>query len=134
MTSEQIRELALQLYTVVFESEGVPELATWQRCLDACRTWGTEPPTAMLIIEALTSYVYDGGRPQSRFVTPIAKAQAVLHQTIGVGHDGEACPARTRLTPSAIAAMIGWVLVAWREPPVRTDTDVRVDRTGNAGG
>ena len=39
MTSEQIRELALQLYAVVFESEGVAELATWQRCLRVCRRW-----------------------------------------------------------------------------------------------
>jgi hypothetical protein len=29
MTPEQIRELALHLYTIVFESEGDAQLATW---------------------------------------------------------------------------------------------------------
>ena len=71
----------------------------------------------MLISEALTDYVYDGGRPPTPRVTPLAKAQAVLRQTIGAADDGDpaACPARTRLTPSAIAAMIGWVLIGEKE-------------------
>jgi hypothetical protein len=114
MISEQIRELALTLYTVAFESEGVAELAIWQGCLCTCRRWDVEPPTAVLISEPLTGYLADGGRPQTPLVTPLAKAQAILCQTIGAAHDGEssACPARTRLTPAAIAAMVGWVLTA----------------------
>ncbi len=132
MIPEQIRELALQLHTVVFEGEGVAELAVWQRCLHACQCWAVEPTTAILISEALTGYLYDGGRPQTPPVTPLAKAQAVLHQTIGAADDREppACPARARLTPAAIAEMIGWVLTA-TEPPVRAGTDARVTRAGN---
>ena len=121
MTPEQIRELALKLYTVVFESEGVAELATWQLCLRACRTLDVEPPTAMLISEALTGYVYGWSRPQTPLVTPLAKAQAVLHRTMGLEYDGDppACPARTRLTPSAIADMVGWVLTVGGHPEGR---------------
>jgi hypothetical protein len=135
MTSEQIRELALTLYTVVVESEGVAELAIWQRCLRTCRGWDVEPPTAMLISEALTGYLYDGSRQRTTFVTPLAKAQAVLHQTIGAAYDEEpsACPARTRLTPSAIAAMVGWVLTAARAQPVSAGIEGRVDSTGTGG-
>jgi hypothetical protein len=133
MTSEQIRELALKLYTIVFECEGVAELEIWQRCLRACQRWDVEPPTAMLISEALTGYLYDGSRPRTPLVTPLAKAQAVLHQTVGAAHDGEqsACPARTRLTPSTIAAMIEWVLTVG-EDPVSAGADVRVERAGAA--
>ena len=64
MTAEQIRELALALYTVVFESEGVAELAIWRRCLHTCRRWDVEPPAAMLISEVLTHYLADGNRPR----------------------------------------------------------------------
>jgi hypothetical protein len=130
MTSEQIRELALKLYTIVFECEGVAELAIWQRCLRTCRSWDVEPPMAILISEALTGYLADGGRPQTSLVTPLAKAQAVLHQTVGASYDEEpsACPAWTRLTPSAIAAMVGWVLIAVSEHPVNAGTDARVTR------
>jgi len=133
MTSEQIRKLALQLYTVVVESEGVAELAIWERCLRTCRTWDLEPPMAMLISEALTGYLYDGGCPQTPLVTSLAKAQAVVHQTIGAAYDGEpsACPAWTRLTPSAIAAMVEWALTVG-EHPVSTGIDARVERAGNA--
>ena len=133
MIPEQIRELALQLYTVVFEGEGVAELAIWQRCLHTCQCWDVEPPMAILISEALTSYLADGGRPQTPLVTPLAKAQAVLHQTVGAAHDGEpsACPAKTRLTPPAIAAMIEWVLTVG-DHPVRAGTEARVERVGNA--
>ena len=118
MTPDQIRELALKLYTIVFECEEVAELAIWQRCLRACRSRDVEPPTAMLISEALTGYLYDGSRPRAPLVTPLRKAQAILHQTVGAAHDGEpsACPAGARLTPSAIAAMVGWVLTAGRSP------------------
>jgi hypothetical protein len=121
MTSEQIRELALTLYTVVFESEGVAELTIWQRCLRTCRRWDLEPPMAILISEALTGYLADGGRPEISLVTPLAKAQAVLHQTTGTAYDGEpaACPAGTRLTPSAIAAMVGWALTVGEHPEGR---------------
>jgi hypothetical protein len=114
MTPEQIRELALRLYTVIFERTGVAELTVWQRCLRTCQRWGLEPPMAMLISEALTGYLYDGSRPHTPLVTPLAKAKAVLHQTIGGAHDGEppACPASARLTPYAIAALIEWVLAA----------------------
>jgi hypothetical protein len=135
MTSEQVRELALKLYTVVVECEGVAELAIWQRCLRTCRSWDVEPPMAILISEALTDYLYDGSRPQTPLVTPLAKAQAVLHQTNGVAHAGEpsACPANARLTPSAIAAMVGWVLTAVREHPVSAGIEGRVDRAGTGG-
>jgi hypothetical protein len=117
MTPEKIRALALQLYTVVFESEGIADLALWERCLRTCRRWDVAPPPAVLISEALTGYLSDGGRPQAQLVTPLAKAQAVLHRTIGAADDGEQCPARTRLTPSAIADMVGWVLTAVGEHP-----------------
>jgi hypothetical protein len=112
MTPEQIRALALQLYTVVFEGEGVAELALWQRCVRTCQGWDVEPPMAILISEALTDFLYNGSHPRSPLVTPLAKAQAVLHQTIGAADDREplACPASARLTPSAVAAMVGWVL------------------------
>jgi hypothetical protein len=118
MTPQQIRELALQLYTIVFESEGVAPLTVWQRCLRTCQRWDVEPPTAMLISEALTGYLATGWRPRIPLVTPLSKAQAVLHQTAGAAHDGEGppCPARTRLTPSTIAAMIEWALTAGERP------------------
>ena len=77
MTPEQIRKLGLQLYTVMVEGEGVAELALWQCCLHACQGWNVEPPTAILISEALTDYLYNGSRPQTPLVTPLAKAQAV---------------------------------------------------------
>jgi hypothetical protein len=114
VTSDQIRELALRLYTVVLEREGGAELAVWQRCLRTCHSGDMEPPMAMLISEALTDYLYDGSRPQTRLVTPLAKATAVLPHTTGGAPDGEplACPARARLTPSAIAVLIEWVLAA----------------------
>jgi hypothetical protein len=131
MTSEQIRELALKLYTIVFECEGVAELKIWQRCLRACQSEGVEPPTAMLITEALTGYLYDGGRPRTPLVTPLAKAQAVLHQTTGAAYDEEPGPARTRLTPSTIVAMIEWVLTVG-EDSVSAGADARVERTGTA--
>ena len=110
MTPEQIHELALHLYTIVFDSQGVTELATWQRCLGACRD--LEPPTAVLISEALTGYLYDGDRGRPPSVTPLAKAQAVLRHTTGAADDGGPGSARTRLTPSVIADMVGWVVVA----------------------
>ena len=118
MTPKQIRELALQLYTIVFESEGVAQLTIWQRCLRTCQRCDVEPPTAVLISEALTGYLAAGWHPRTPLVTPLAKAQALLHQTAGAVHDGEGppCPARTRLTPSTIAAMIEWVLTAGERP------------------
>jgi hypothetical protein len=124
MTSEQIRKLALKLYTVVFECDGVPKLAIWQRCFHTCRTWDLEPPMAMLISEALTGYLYDRSRPRTPLVTPLAKAQAVLHQTAGAAYDGETSPypAWTRLTPSTIAAMIEWA-TTMEEAPVSAGID-----------
>jgi hypothetical protein len=135
MTSEQIRELALKLYSVVFECEGVAELAIWQLWLRTCRSWDVEPPMAILVSEALTGYLADGGRPRTPLVTPIAKAQAVLHQTIGAADGGElsACPARTRLTPSAIAAMVEWVPTAVRDHPVTAGIDGRIDSAAKGG-
>lgn len=56
MTSAQIRQLALKLYTVAFECDGVPKFAIWQRCLHTCRRWDLEPSTVLLISEALTGY------------------------------------------------------------------------------
>lgn len=116
MTPEQIPELALRLYTIVFESEGVAQLAIWQHCLSTCQRWDVEPSTAMLISEALTGYLYDGSRPRSPLVTPLARAQAVLHQAAGAADDGEPDSARTRLTPSAIAAMVGWAQTVGEQP------------------
>jgi hypothetical protein len=114
MTPEQIRALALRLSTVMFTREGVAELAVWQRCLRTCQRWDLEPPMAVLISEALTGSLDDGRRPHTPLVTPLAKAKAMLHQTIGGAHDGEqsACPAGARLTPSAIAALVEWLLAA----------------------
>ena len=122
MTPEQVRELALQLYTIVFESDGGAPLAIWERCLRACQCWDVEPPTVVLISEALTGYLYDGGRPRTPLVTPVAKPQTVLHQTTGAVYDEEPGPVRTRLTPSAIAAMVEWVLTTG-EHPVRAGAD-----------
>jgi hypothetical protein len=116
MTSEQIQELALTLYAVVFACEGIAELEVWHRCLRACQRRDVEPPTAMLISEALTGYLYDRDRPRTPLVTPLAKAQAVLHQTAGAA-DGEGPgSAMARLTPSAVAAMVGWALTAGEHP------------------
>ena len=116
MTSEQIQELALTLYAVVFECEGIAELEVWHHCLRACQRRDLEPPTAMLISEALTGYLYDRDRPRTLLVTPLAKAQAVLHRTAGAA-DGEGLgSAMARLTPSAVAAMVGWALTAGEHP------------------
>jgi hypothetical protein len=117
MTSEQIRDLALTLYAVVFEGEGIAEMEVWRRCLRACQRRHVEPPTAMLISEALTGYLYDRSRPRTPLVTPLAKAQAVLYQTAGAADDGEPGSAMAaRLTPSAIAALVGWALTAGEYP------------------
>jgi hypothetical protein len=116
MTSEQQRELALTLYTIVFECEGIAELKIWHRCLRACQRRDVEPPTAVLIGEALTGYLYDRDRSRTPLATPLAKAQAVLHQTAGAADDGEPGAARARLTPSAIAALVGWALAAGEHP------------------
>jgi hypothetical protein len=117
MTSEQIRQLALTLYAIVFECERIAELEVWHRCLRACRRRDVEPPTAVLISEALTGYLYDRNRLRTPLVTPLAKAQAVLHQTAGAADDGEPRAAMaTRLTPSAIAALVGWALTAGEHP------------------
>ena len=116
MTSEQIQELALTLYTVVFECEGIAELEVWRRCLRACQRRHVEPPTAMLISEALTGYLYDRDRPRTPLVTPLAKAQAVLHQTAGAADGEEPGSAMARLTPLAVAAMVGWALTAGEHP------------------
>jgi hypothetical protein len=102
---------ALQLYTIVFESDGVA------------------PPPTVLISEALTGYLADGGRPRHPLVTALAKAQAVLHQGMGAGNDDEPGSARTRLTPSAVAAMVGWALSAG-EHAVSASAEARVDGTG----
>jgi hypothetical protein len=66
MTPQQIRELALQLYTIVFESDGVAPLTVWQRCLRTCQRWDVEPPTAVLSSEALTGYLAAGWRPRTK--------------------------------------------------------------------
>jgi hypothetical protein len=117
MTPEQIPGLALRLYTIVFESEAVAPLAVWQRCLSTCQRWDVAPPTAVLISEALTGYLYDRSRPRTPLVAPLAKAQAVLYQTAGAADDGEPGAAMAaRLTPSAIAAMVGWALTAGEHP------------------
>jgi hypothetical protein len=110
----------------VFECDGVLEWAIWQRGLHTCRSWDLNPPAAILISEALTRYLYDRSRPRTPLVTPLAKAQAVLHQTACAAHDGEGppYPAWTRLTPSTIAAMIEWVLTV-EEALVSSGTDAK---------
>jgi hypothetical protein len=102
MTPEPIRELALQLYTIVFESEGVAELTVWQRCLHTCQRWDVEPSTAILISEALTGYLYDGSRPQVPLVTPLARAQAVLHQTATSGKSRTTRCTTSHFSPSGV--------------------------------
>jgi hypothetical protein len=114
MTLQQIHDFALTLYTVIFESEAVAELAVWQRCLHTCQAWGLEPPMATLISEALTGYLYNDNRQASPLVTRLDKAQAVLHYTMGGAlYMGPlASPRSTKLAPYAIVAMIEWVLHA----------------------
>jgi hypothetical protein len=105
-------------------------LAIWQRCLHTCRSWDPNPPTTLLIREALTGDRYDRSRPRTPLVTLLAKARAVLHQTAGAASDGETSPdpAWTRLTPSTIAAMIAWVLTM-EDAPVRAGPDATGDVT-----
>ena len=74
-----------------------------------------EPAAAVLIREALTGDLADGSRPGPPRGTPLAKAQAGLHRTASAVDDGPGA-ARTRLTPSAITAMVGWALTAGEDP------------------
>lgn len=113
MSPEQIRDVALMLYAIVVDSHEVAESkAMCARCLRACQARGLEPTEAAMISEALTGYIYDWNSRRVPLVTPIAKAQTVLHLSMGGRDDTviHTCPAGDRLTPSAIAAMIGWVL------------------------
>ena len=113
MTPEQIRDVALTLYALIVESYDVAEpKAARTHCLLACQARGLELAEAGMISEALTGYIYDWNSRSVPLVTPIAKAQTVLHLSMGGCDDTviHTCPAGDRLTPSAIAAMIGWVL------------------------
>jgi hypothetical protein len=58
------------------------------------------------------SFRYDRDRPRTPLVTPLAKVQAVLHQAAGAADGEEPGSAMARLTPSAVAAMVGWALTA----------------------
>jgi hypothetical protein len=114
MTSNQIHDLSLSLYTVIFESDAASELAVWQRCLYTCQAGGLEPSIATLISEALAAYLYGEARQTFPLVTCVDKAQAVLHHTMGGALDMRslASSLSTRVAPYAIAAMIEWVLHA----------------------
>ena len=115
MTPEQIRDLALTLYTIIFESHDVAEpRLVRDRCIRTCQKKGLEPTVAAMISEALTSYVYGWSNRSAPLITPISKAQAVLHLTMGGPADAvmHTRPANAWLTPDAIAAMVGWVLTA----------------------
>jgi hypothetical protein len=115
MTPEQIRDTALTLYTIIFESHDVAEAKLVRdRCICTCQKRGLEPTVAAMISEALTGYVYGWSNRSAPLMTPISKAQAVLHLTMGGPDDAvtHTRPANTWLTPDAIAAMIGWVLTA----------------------
>jgi hypothetical protein len=115
MTPEQIRDLALTLYTLIFEGHDVtePKLVR-DRCIRTCKKRGLGPSVAAMISEALTGYVYGWSHRSAPLTTPISKAQAVLHLTMGGPDDAvtHTCPASAWLTTDAIAAMIGWVLTA----------------------
>jgi hypothetical protein len=118
MMAEQIRDLALTLYTIIFESHDVAEpKLVCDRCIRTCQKRGLEPIVAAMISEALTGYVYDWRRRGAPLMTPISKAQAVLHLTMGGPDDAvtQTRPANAWLTPDAIAAMIGWVLTVGLE-------------------
>jgi hypothetical protein len=113
MTPEQIRDLALTLYTFIFESgDKIAPKAVRDRCIRTCQKRGLDPAVAALISEALTGYVYGGSSRGAHLVTCVPKAQAILHLAMG-GHAGAVRytrPVGARLAPYAIAEMIGWVL------------------------
>jgi hypothetical protein len=113
MTPEQIRDLALMLYTIIFESGDVVEpKAVRDRCIRTCQKRGLDPTAATRISEALTGYVYGWRSRGAELVTQVSKAEAVLQLAMGE-YDGSVRhtrPAGARLTPYAIAEMIGWVL------------------------
>jgi hypothetical protein len=113
MTPEQIRNVALMLYALIVESYDVAApKAVRAHCLRACQARGLDLAEAWMISEALTGYIYNWNSRPVPLVTPIAKAQTVLHLSMGGRDDTviHTCPAGERLTPSAIAAMIEWVL------------------------
>jgi hypothetical protein len=113
MTPEQIRDLALTLYTFIFESgDGAAPKAVRDCCIRTCQKRGLDPTVAAMISEALTGYVYGWSSRGAHLVTYVPKAQAVLHLAMG-GHEGavgHSRPVGARPTPYAIAEMIGWVL------------------------
>jgi hypothetical protein len=113
ITPEQIRDLALTLYTFIFESgDKAPRKAMRDRCIRTCQKRGLDVAVAAMISEALTGYVYGLSSRGSHLVTCVPKAQTVLHLAMG-GHNGavrDTRPAGARLAPYAIAEMITWVL------------------------
>jgi hypothetical protein len=110
MTPAQIRDLALTLYTVIFESSDVMEPNPVRDCcIRTCQQRGLDPTMAAKISEALTGYVYRWSSRGSHLVTHLPKAQAILNCPMG-GHDDtvrHTLPVGARLTPYAIAEMIG---------------------------
>jgi hypothetical protein len=118
MTPEQIRDLALTLYAIIFASHEVAETTrVYDRCLRTCQKRGLATLVAALVSEALTGYLYNGSSPGAPLTMPIAKAQALLHLTMGEPNDAvpQTRPANAWLRPDAIAAMIGWVLTVGPE-------------------
>jgi hypothetical protein len=113
MTPAQIRELALALFTVIFESGDVREpKPVRDRCIRTCQQRGFDLTSAAMISEALMGYVYGWSSRGAYLVAHQPKAQAILNCAMG-GHDDimrYTLPVGARLTPYAIAEMIGWVL------------------------
>jgi hypothetical protein len=114
MTPAQIRELAVALYAVIFESGDVMEPKPVRDCcIRTCQQRGFDPTTAAMISEALTGYVYGWSSRGAHLVAHLPKAQAILNCAMG-GHDDtvrHTLPVGARLTPYAIAELIGWVLM-----------------------
>src|SRR5262245_1433151 len=128
MTPTEIQELALRLFTILVESEAVTEPLLRRRCRRTCLAQGLAATTARLISEALTSYLAGWRQQNTPIETPLAKAQAILRLTMSGAGDVEpaTAPVEIRLTPSAIGAMIGWVLTAGvATPQAATSAAVR---------
>jgi hypothetical protein len=113
ITPAQIRDLALALYTVIFQSGDVIEpQPVRDYCIRRCQQRGLDQTMATMISEALTGYVYGWSSRGARLVTHLPKAQAILNCAMG-GHDDtvrHTLAVGARLTPYAIGDMIGWVL------------------------
>jgi hypothetical protein len=117
MTPTDIHDLALKLFTILVECEAVTEPLLHERCRRTCQAQGLDATTAMLITEALTSYLSGWRQQDTPLETPLAKAQAILWLTMGGADElkSSTAPMGSRLAPYAIGAMIEWVLTAGEE-------------------